>query len=50
VETGWNHLAPPRNTQGVSSAIFRWIGTQGIETNLYGDGQASRKITHILMA
>jgi UDP-GlcNAc3NAcA epimerase len=48
VETGWNTLAPPSSTPGLSTVLLSRVGTQGKNINLYGDGTAASIIANSL--
>ena len=44
IESGWNRLAPPDSAERIRESIASARGTRGAAGELYGDGQASRKI------
>jgi UDP-GlcNAc3NAcA epimerase len=48
LESGWNHLVPPRSGGAMASAILARIAKQGVETSPYGDGRAANKICDML--
>lgn len=48
VETGWNRLVPPKDSDDIRSSILNAIGTQGQFVELYGGGTAAGKIAEIL--
>ena len=48
VETGWNHLVPPKSAAAISKAVSAYMGTTGREADLYGGGEAAQRIATIL--
>jgi UDP-GlcNAc3NAcA epimerase len=48
IESGWNQLAPPTGSQSVLAAIKRAIGSVGKESDVYGEGSASRRIVQTI--
>ena len=48
VETGWNRLAPPSNSESVSLSIRRALGSIGRHLKSYGNGDAAIKIANKL--
>lgn len=44
VEAGWNNLVPPVNSELVSNAVLKAIGTVGKSVQPYGDGNAAKLI------
>lgn len=44
IETGWNRLAPPTDSTRVSSSILDALGSVGLNTHPYGDGNAATLI------
>lgn len=48
VDLGWNRLAPPADADSICQTMRDALHSTGIEGNPYGDGQASRRIVHIL--
>ncbi|GGL90121.1 UDP-N-acetyl glucosamine 2-epimerase [Deinococcus aerolatus] len=49
VETGWNRLVAPVSAHKIRDAILSQRGTQGADLQLYGEGDAGRRITNALM-
>lgn len=50
VVSGWNRLAPPGRAGQLRAALLGAIGTQGQDVNLYGAGDAARRIAQRLAA
>lgn len=51
VETGWNRLVPPTlEPVAIAAAIRDAVGTPGREVELYGGGQAARRVVEILVS
>lgn len=48
LEAGWNRLAPPDDTESIVTAIRDAIGSAGRSIDLYGDGDAARRIVDVL--
>ncbi|MCK5905899.1 MAG: UDP-N-acetylglucosamine 2-epimerase (non-hydrolyzing), partial [Gammaproteobacteria bacterium] len=49
VQSGWNKLTPPNNTDNISNAILNAIKTQGKPITPYGKGDAAQKIADVLL-
>lgn len=50
VELGWNRLVPPLSGSTVGATIHAAVGTRGLASSCYGDGQAAGKIASHLAA
>lgn len=48
VNSGWNRLAVPGDSEGVRLAVMSAIGTSGQPVRPYGDGEAGERIVEIL--
>jgi UDP-GlcNAc3NAcA epimerase len=44
VETGWNRLTPPTDVDRIVETVLASHGAQGRDIELYGNGDAARKI------
>ena len=49
VDFGWNRVVPPVSAQAVAEAIRAGLGSQGMDCNPYGDGQASEHIARQIL-
>lgn len=50
VETGWNRLTPPVDAEQIVETVLASRGAQGRDIELYGNGDAARKIVAKLAA
>jgi len=50
LESGWNQLAPPNDSEVVANQIMNAIGSRGKQVTPYGNGDASEKILQKLIA
>jgi UDP-GlcNAc3NAcA epimerase len=48
VESGWNHLAPPRDAQTLAQTLHAALGSKGRPVAPYGDGNSARDIVDLL--
>lgn len=49
IETGWNRLCPPVEGASISQCVLSALGTVGVGSNLYGDGNAAPRIVDLLI-
>ncbi len=49
VEAGWNRLAPPLSVQSITETFQMALGSQGVEIQPYGDGNAADRIVKSLI-